>query len=105
MALYTLRYFFSPGSEVCLWSENSEALERFDLPVKLLRLNLDENLHRKALYIMAWYDTSIDWSYPSAPSPWSKEEKERFDLAAQELYEELCECLGSEFLIKNEYRI
>ena len=102
MALYKLRYFFSAGSDICLWSENSEARERFDYPVKLSQLNLSENLQRKALHLMEWYDTSIGWSYPPNPSPWSEEERERFDLAAQQLYEELCESLGIEFSIKNE---
>ena len=102
MATYKFRYFFSAGSGVCLWSDNDAAREKFDYPVNFSKLTLSENLQRKALYIMAWYDTSLDWDYPPDPSPWSEEEKTRFNLAAQELYLDLCEKLGSELSIKNE---
>lgn len=103
MAIYKFRYFFSAGSGVCLWSDNDAAREKFDYPVDISKLTLSENLQRKALYIIAWCDTSLDWDYPSGPSPWSEEENARFDRAAQELYEELCEHLGNEFSIKNEF--
>ena len=103
MAIYKLRYFFSVGSGVCLWSENSAAREKFDYPVDISKLKLNENLVRRAYYIMSWYDTCIDWDYPPDPSPWSEQERVCFNRAALELYEELCKNLGVEFSIKNEF--
>jgi len=60
MQRYILRYFFDPGSGIRLWSANDTASEKFDYPVQLHDLWLPENLLRKAIYVMAWYDTSLD---------------------------------------------
>lgn len=102
MATYKLRFFFSPGSGICLWSANDAARERWDCPVDLKALPLPENTWRKALYVMAWYDTGIDWSYPAAPSPWTIEERLSFNLAAQSLLAVFRDQLGSDFEISDE---
>lgn len=102
MANYLFRYFFSPGSGICLWSANEAARKKFDYPVELRSLNLPENLLRDALHIVTWYDTSLDWSYPSDPSPWSAEERARFNEASQGLLSKLRQQLGSEFSISDE---
>jgi hypothetical protein len=44
MPRYIFRYFFGPGSGICLWSANDEARDRFDYPVQLTDLGLSENL-------------------------------------------------------------
>ena len=67
MSRYVFRYFFDPGSGICLWSDNDEAREKFDYPVELSDLGLSENLLRQAIHLIAWYDTSLDWSYPPTP--------------------------------------
>lgn len=102
MPRYVLRYFFDPGSGICLWSANEAAREKFDYPVQLRDLGLPENLLRKALYVMAWYDTSLDWSYPSNPSPWSESERALFSETSQDLLSVLRQHLGSEFEIRDE---
>ncbi|HZX30097.1 MAG TPA: hypothetical protein VFF03_01980 [Rhodocyclaceae bacterium] len=102
MARYVFRYFFDPGSSICLWSANDETRAKFDYPVELTGLELPENLLRRALYVMAWYDTSIDWSYPPNPSPWSSAERSRFREASQELLSLLRQHLGPEFEIHDE---
>ncbi len=99
MPRYVLRYFFDPGSGICLWSANDAAREKFDYPVQLQDLGLPENLLRKALYVMAWFDTSLDWNYPSDPSPWSENERARFHETSQVLLSMLRQQLGSEFEI------
>lgn len=102
MPRYVLRYFFDPGSGICLWSGNDAARERFDYPVQLPDLGLPENLLRRALYVMAWYDTSLDWSYPPNPSPWSASERARFHETSQALLSALRQQLGSGFEIRDE---
>ncbi len=102
MSRYVFRYFFDPGSGICLWSGNDEARERFDYPVELSDLGLSENLLRQAFHLIAWYDTSLDWSYPSNPSPWAESEKTRFHVASQNLLSMLRQELGSEFEIHDE---
>lgn len=102
MATYKLRFFFSPGSGICLWSANDATREKWDYPVDVQALPLPENTWRKALYVMAWHDTSIDWSHPSGPSPWTDEERFNFNRAAQSLLALLREQLGSDFEICDE---
>lgn len=102
MPKFHLRYFFDPGSGVCLWSKNDAARERFGYPVDTNDLPLSENTKRRVWYMCAWFDTSIDWSFPSGPSPWSEEEVGQFKRQAQNLLDLLREQLGPEFEIKDE---
>ena len=102
MPRYELRYFFDPGSGVCLWSANDQARDTFGYDIDIHSLGLTENLCRKALHLIYWYDTSIDWSYPGDPSPWSKEERARFASEARGLLSELRNALGNEFEIRDE---
>ena len=102
IAQYKCRYFFDPGAGVCLWSANDEANKRFDYAVNLDELHLPDNLLREAIHLITWFDTSIDWSNPSGPSPWSADERQRFNDAAQVLLGHFRQQLGSEFEIKDE---
>lgn len=102
MSQYQFRYFFDPGSGICLWSANDQARERFSYSVDLGYLKLPENLLRKGDYILAWFDTSIDWDYPPDPSPWSQEERLRFNEAAQSFLQSLRQYLGLNFEIIDE---
>ncbi len=105
MCRYIFRYFFDPGSGICLWSDNDAARERFNYPAELSDLVLSENLLRQAIHLIVWYDTSLDWSYPPNPSPWSKSEGIRFHDASQNLLSMLRQELGPEFEIRDESSI
>lgn len=102
MSKYRLRYFFDPGAGVCLWAANDAARERFDYPVDARDLPLPENTWWKVWYVCAWFDTSIDWDYPPNPSPWNREERERFNAEAQKLLTLVREQLGPEFEVVDE---
>ena len=78
MPNYKLRYFFDAGSGICLWSANDSAREKFGYPIDVSQLNLDENTKRKAYYLLAWYDTCINWNSPADPCSWSTEDRARF---------------------------
>ncbi len=101
MENYKLRYFFDPGSGICLWSENDLARDRFGYPVELDSLELTSSVKAQAEELIVWFDTSIDWNYPPAPSPWSDMERERFQVAAASLLSSLQECLGAGFEIRD----
>jgi hypothetical protein len=97
---YELRYFFDPGSGICLWSANQEARERFGYPVDHWTLDLSENTRRWLSYLIAWFDTSIDWSSPSdSDDRWSPEEVARFREASEHCLALLREELGPHFEI------
>lgn len=82
---YELRYFFDPGSGICLWSRNDSAKERFGYPVELWQLPLTPNTQRWLRYLLAWFDTSVDWNnhQDADKQTWSEEEWDRFQLATQ----------------------
>jgi hypothetical protein len=101
MKTYKLRFSFDPGSGICLWSENGLARDRFGYPVELDSLELSASVKRKAEELIGRFDTSVDWSYPPAPSPWSKMERERFKVEAAGLLHSLQECLGDGFEIRD----
>ena len=102
MSRYMLRYFFDPGSGICLWSANDDARERFGYPVEIDSLRLSQSLRSSASHLVQWYDTSVDWASPGDPSPWSEEERARFAASANEFLEKLREFLGSDFDIRDE---
>lgn len=79
-----LRYFFDAGSGICLWSGNAEAEARWGYAVDHAALPMGEDTRRFLQALVARFDTSIDWSDPGAPGPWSAEERMRFRAAAAE---------------------
>jgi hypothetical protein len=101
MDTYKFRYFFDPGSGICLWSENDLAREKFGYPVDIRRLGLPLALASRAAELVAAFDASIDWNSPSSPSPWAKEEQVNFQLAAASLLCSIREHLGPDFEIRD----
>jgi hypothetical protein len=99
---YRLRYLFDFGSGVCLWSDNDAARDRFGYPVDLKALPLSETVRRRAFFVLAWFDTFMDWDNAPAPSRWQPLEVEPFKVAAQELLGLLRDQLGLDFEIIDE---
>lgn len=80
---HVFRYFFNPGSGVCLWAESAEAKERFGYTVEHWELPLSEKSKRFLQHLIAWFDTSIDWSSPGDSDDYlSIEESTRFKAAS-----------------------
>lgn len=77
-----LRYFFDAGSGVCLWSGNAEAQARWGYAVDHALLPVREGTRRILQALVTRFDTSIDWSDPAAPGPWTAEDRTRFMAAA-----------------------
>jgi hypothetical protein len=74
---------FDAGSGVCLWAENEAARERFGYPVHHSQLPLSDNTKRWFDYLVAWFDTSVDWSHPGGDAGrWTDAELRRFQAAA-----------------------
>jgi hypothetical protein len=79
-----IRYFFDAGSGVCLWAGDDATKERHGYDIDADDLPLSTNTQRWLQYLIAWYDTSLNWDDPGGASPWSDDEQARFRLAAQE---------------------
>jgi hypothetical protein len=100
--VYRLRYFFDLGSGICLWSANDAARERFGYPVELRDLPLPETIRRRSYFVLAWYDTFMDWEQSPEPSRWWPREEAAFNAAAQELLVLFREHLGPAFEVMDE---
>ena len=102
--MYKLRYFFDFGSGICLWAANDAARDRFDYPVHSSKLPITSTLMHRVEFILAWYDTFLDWDNPPRETRWSTVEAEQFNLASQELLNLLREQLRAEFELVDESR-
>lgn len=94
--IYEIRYFFDPGCGICLWAKNEAAREKYGYPIDHWKLPLSENTRRWLQYLIAWFDTSMDWESPSDTDDyWTVEELERFKQAAMKGFKLLREELPS----------
>jgi hypothetical protein len=96
---YVLRLMFEWGGG-CLWCGNEAARAKFDVgPVEDLLL-LSPETHRRLDELSVWHDQALNWDYPPDPGPWSPEEYERFDQAANELLMAVKDELGPEYEVR-----
>lgn len=86
----------------CLWSGNDTARAAFDVDYAEDRLPLSDQTRRRLEELSVWHDTALDWDDPAGPSPWTREEAERFDRAAREALETIRAELGPDFHV--DYR-
>jgi hypothetical protein len=100
--LYRLRFCFDTGSGICLWSDNDAARKRFDYPVDLEKLSLPQTIRRRGYFVIAWYDTFVDWENAPEASRWWPREEAAFKAAAHELLALLREHLGTEFEVVDQ---
>jgi hypothetical protein len=101
MPRYRLRLEFEWGGG-CLWCDSYAARERFDVGPVEEQLPLPKELLARLDELSRWHDQALDWSDPPAPSPWSQEESNAFDSAAQIVLGQLRSALGDEFVITYE---
>lgn len=103
MARYALRYFFDPGSGICLWSGCDAARQRFGYPVAARQLPLPRATRERMAELADWYDQSVDWECPAGPPLWDRAECERFGRAAREFLGALRAQLGPDFDVRDEF--
>lgn len=101
--MIALRLFFDAGSGVCLWAGNDAARERFGYAVAHEDLPLSVNTKRWLDYLVAWFDTSLDWeNAPARGAYWTEAEEERFRAAVALGLEMARRELGDGFLVRDE---
>lgn len=99
MASYALKLFFEWGGG-SLWCNNEAAMAAFDAgPVEDV-VPISSETRQRLTKLSAWHDTALDWNDPPGPSPWSADEKARFDLAAAEILARIRAELGSDFQVE-----
>src|SRR5438105_14525878 len=76
---FSIRFMFDYGSGYCLWAGDDPTTERFGYTIDPAALDLCPATCRLVEFLLAWYDSSLDWDDPAGPSPWGRAESERFD--------------------------
>ena len=98
MSTYKLRFFFEWGG-YCLWSANDEARNKYGYPIEPSKLPLSKETLEKIKNMESWYQTALDWNDPGGPSPWTREENEKFGREAKTLLEKIISELGEDYEI------
>lgn len=99
--LYKIRLMFEWGGG-CIWCGNEAALKRFDVGPIEEKLSLPEIIIQELQTLSTWHDKALDWDYPPDPSPWSQEEFQEFEVAAQSMLTKLQIELGADFEVVYE---
>lgn len=102
---FVLRFFFDPGSGICLWAGNDAASDRFGYAVDLDAVPLTDSTRRAAEELLRRFDGSIDWNDPAGPSPWSESDEASFGADARALLERIRAELGDDFEVRDESRL
>ena len=101
MRKYQIKYLFEYGTG-CLWSADEYTSDRFDWYIDPEKLPLSPETIARIYELADWYQSSLNWEYPPDPSPWEREEWDRFNQAADELFHTLQMELGEGFAVVNQ---
>jgi hypothetical protein len=94
--VYRIKLMFEWGGGT-IWCANEPALSKFAVgPIEQL-LPVSDSVRNRLFELTTWHDTALNWAYPPDPSPWSDEERTRFEAAANSILIELQTELGSSF--------
>ncbi|MQS12403.1 hypothetical protein F7Q99_08905 [Streptomyces kaniharaensis] len=97
-----LRYFFEPGVVgTALWPFDMDS--PYGYPTEPGRLPVSAALAAELDELSAWFQSSIDWDYPPDPSPWSQDEKDRFNTRARAALDALRRELGPGWTVVDEF--
>jgi len=101
MEKYRIRFFFGYGDS-CLWSGNNKTREKYNYPIYLEELPISPKLARLLSGLNNEHFTSLDWSDPAAPSPWTERQIQDFMYRASMAYECIKSELEEDFEVVNE---
>jgi hypothetical protein len=102
LSIYKLRYFFDFGSGICFWAANDPTRDHFGYPIHSSNLPITSTLMHRVEFVLAWYDTFLDWDNPATETHWKAIEEVQFNLAAQELLHLVRAELAAEFEIVDD---
>lgn len=98
--IHHLRFFFEAGVDTPLWPEDMAG--PYGYPCDLERLPISPATRAELSRLCEWYQSSIDWTYPPNPSPWSDEELQSFKQQTRTALETLRHELGAGWMVRDE---
>lgn len=81
MTTYEIRLMFEWGGG-CLWGMNDAAKTTFGYAGAELTLPISSDTKTKLYELSELHEKALDWSNPSAPSPWSEQDFRLFESKA-----------------------
>lgn len=100
MKKYVFRFFFEWGTNLCLWSANDAARERYGIGcVDYNFLDISDGLKLTLAKMGDEYQSKLDWEYPPNPSPWTKKQLRDFKKRSKQVYKQLRAELGKDYKI------
>ena len=99
----TARFFFDARSGTLLWAAPEDQAV-WNYPIDLARLPISAELHDELERLLDEYDTSLDWDYPSAPTPWDEQQCRTFNAAARRAIDRLRAELGADWRIHDTFK-
>jgi hypothetical protein len=92
-SIYRIKLLFDWGGGA-IWADSDMARARFGVGPIEDQLGLSPALHERLDTLSAWHDGALDWNDPTGNSPWTAEERVRFDQAARLTMRDICRELG-----------
>ena len=84
----------------CIWSWDSEAFDKYGSIVEHKEIGISKELDLEMQELCKEYQSSLNWECPSAPSPWTDEQKQIFTQKAKCVYDKLISELGEKYQIQ-----
>ncbi|MFJ6479308.1 hypothetical protein ACIQK6_04040 [Streptomyces sp. NPDC091682] len=101
-----LRFFFEAGvPHTPLWPAAPDMDGPYGSPCELDRLPISARTRTELVRLCRWYQSSIDWDYPPAPSPWPQEEWQLFRRRADTAFAALCQELGGDWQVEMTHTV
>jgi hypothetical protein len=97
--MYELKLMFEWGGGT-IWCDSEKSREKFGVGPIEDSLPVSQVLINELSEMTKLHDKALNWEYPPAPGPWSKEEYEAFNSKAGKLLSNIEQELGSCFNIK-----
>ena len=91
--IFRIKLLFEWGGGA-IWPDSDLARARFGLGPIEDQLGLTPALRERLDALSTWHDEALNWNDPAEPSPWTDEERTRFDQAARFTMRDICRELG-----------
>ena len=97
-----LKFMFEYGNDSsCIWSVNQKANDNFGYgSIEHELLGISDVLNLKMVALCIEFQSSLNWGNPSAPSPWTDEQREDFNKRAQQAYDDLVNELSEKYEVE-----
>lgn len=98
----SLRFFFEYGVDTALWPDDVNS--PLGYPCDSRRLPFGQETRSHIDRLAEWYQSSLDWDDPSAPSPWTRQECESFNAQAEALLSRIRSELPANWAVEDRFR-